>query len=182
MRDRCLDAADQLFYARGIRAVGIDAVRDRAGVSLKGMYNEFGSKSGLVDAYLDRRHERWMSWLESRLEQAADDPHRRLSALFEALGEWFAGSGFAGCAFINAYGEWAGTGAVASRAAWHKERLANVVGKLAEQLNPTAAAELGEELMMLIEGAIVRASLGRRSDAAKTALAIARNLVRSPTV
>ena len=40
-RERVIDAADALFYSRGIRAVGMDDVRNEAGVSLKRLYALF---------------------------------------------------------------------------------------------------------------------------------------------
>ncbi|MBJ7593562.1 MAG: helix-turn-helix transcriptional regulator [Candidatus Dormibacteraeota bacterium] len=77
-------AASELFYENGIASIGIDAVRDRAGVGLKGIYREFGSKAGLVSAYLDRRDEQWMMRLEARLGEVGDDPRQRLLGLFDA--------------------------------------------------------------------------------------------------
>lgn len=180
IRDRALAAANELFYEHGIASVGIDAVRDRAGVGLKGIYREFGSKAGLVSAYLDRRDEQWMTWLEARLDEVGDDPHQRLLRLFDALDAWFTSPGFVGCAFVNAYGETAGGGPAADRAAQHKDRLAAVVGDLATALDPARAPQLQEELMLLIEGAIVRASLGRRPEAARIARTIAVLLVGDP--
>ncbi len=173
VRERVLAAAGPLFYERGIAAVGMDAIRDRAGVSMKSLYREFGSKDALVHAYLARRDEEWMAWLASRAGDPRRGPRRRLLALFGALDSWFASPGFAGCAFINAFGEAAGEGAVAERATAHKERLQLLVGELAAQLDRARAPELTEQLMLLIEGAIVRASVGRRGDAARTARRLA---------
>jgi AcrR family transcriptional regulator len=34
-RTRLLDAAEDLFYTRGIQSVGMDEIRDASGVSLK---------------------------------------------------------------------------------------------------------------------------------------------------
>ncbi len=44
-RDRIVDAADALYYGRGIGQVGMDAVRDTAGVSLRALYKEFPAKT-----------------------------------------------------------------------------------------------------------------------------------------
>ena len=51
-RDRLLKAAAELFYAEGVGATGIDAITARAGVAKMSLYNNFASKSDLVDAYL----------------------------------------------------------------------------------------------------------------------------------
>ena len=41
----------------GVHTVGIDTIIERAGVAKASLYNSFGSKDGLVRAYLEARHE-----------------------------------------------------------------------------------------------------------------------------
>src|ERR1700735_3165416 len=54
-RERLLASADALFYAEGVQSVGIDRVIEHAGVAKASLYNLFGSKEGLVRAYLEAR-------------------------------------------------------------------------------------------------------------------------------
>ena len=49
-----LRAAGELFYREGIRAVGVDAVVERAGVNKMSLYRQFSSKDELVVAYLEQ--------------------------------------------------------------------------------------------------------------------------------
>lgn len=97
---RLLDAAERLFYRDGVRSVGVDAVVTEAGVATTTLYAHFGSKDGLVEAYLRRRDERWLTWLRGVVE-AADPGTARVRAVFDALGRWFAQPDFNGCAFIQ---------------------------------------------------------------------------------
>src|SRR5260370_10196332 len=53
--ERILAAADKLFYAQGIRAVGVDSVSAEAGVSKRTLYNHYPSKDALIAAYLTAR-------------------------------------------------------------------------------------------------------------------------------
>jgi AcrR family transcriptional regulator len=53
-RDRILGVAHELFYWKGIRATGVDAVASAAGVAPPTLYRIFGSKDDLVAAYLER--------------------------------------------------------------------------------------------------------------------------------
>ena len=53
--ERILAAADKLFYAQGIRAVGVDTVAAEAGVSKRTLYNHYPSKDALIAAYLTAR-------------------------------------------------------------------------------------------------------------------------------
>src|SRR2546423_643210 len=99
--DRLLEAAEELFYAHGVQAVGMDAVRARSGVSLKRLYQTFPAKNDLVEAYLLRRDERWRGSLREFVHARGDDP----LAVFAWLKNWFAEPGFRGCAFINSFGE-----------------------------------------------------------------------------
>src|SRR5258708_32072668 len=45
-------SASELFYREGIRAVGVDEVVDRAGVTKPSLYRSFASKDDLAAAYL----------------------------------------------------------------------------------------------------------------------------------
>ena len=42
--ERLLEAASDLFYREGIRAVGVDTISSKAGVSKRTLYNRFGVK------------------------------------------------------------------------------------------------------------------------------------------
>jgi AcrR family transcriptional regulator len=57
-RERLLAAADELFYEEGIHTVGIDRIIEQAGVAKATLYSLFGSKDGLIRAYLQARLER----------------------------------------------------------------------------------------------------------------------------
>src|SRR5580704_17346171 len=81
--ERLLGAATELFYAEGVQSVGIDRVIARAGVAKASLYSTFGSKEGLVRAYLERRHEVVIERLR-RAVAAAEDPVERLLAVFDA--------------------------------------------------------------------------------------------------
>jgi AcrR family transcriptional regulator len=51
-RERILAAARALFYARGIRAIGVDEVVQAASTNKMTLYRHFASKNGLVTEYL----------------------------------------------------------------------------------------------------------------------------------
>lgn len=54
LRDRILDAAAELFFARGFGATSIDAVARRAQVSKRTFYHRFDDKAALFGAVLHR--------------------------------------------------------------------------------------------------------------------------------
>src|SRR5712672_3094686 len=103
-RERLLAAADELCYEEGVHIVGIDRVSERAGVAKASLYSAFGSKDGLIRAYLARRHSARQERVLHKLARY-DTPRERLLGVFDVLGELFAEPGFHGCAFLNASAE-----------------------------------------------------------------------------
>lgn len=61
MRKQLLDAAEQVFYARGIQAVSMAELRDAAELPFKRIYQLFPGKDDMVVAFLRRRHDRMMT-------------------------------------------------------------------------------------------------------------------------
>src|SRR5919107_2555201 len=98
--ERLLEAASELFYREGIRAVGVDTVSERAGVSKRTLYNRFGGKDELVAEYLRRRDERWRGYLKERTEGVVD-PRGTLLVVFGAYEEWLVGEDYGGWSFAN---------------------------------------------------------------------------------
>src|SRR5690606_6150197 len=55
--DRILAAARDLFYREGIRAIGVDEIVRKAGVTKPSLYRSFSSKDELAASYL-RQYDR----------------------------------------------------------------------------------------------------------------------------
>ncbi|GAA3739773.1 AcrR family transcriptional regulator [Spinactinospora alkalitolerans] len=167
-RERVLDAAEALFYRRGVQAVGMDAIRAEAGVSLKRLYQCFPAKNTLVADYLQRRDHRWRAALAEHVESHAGRGPRT-AAVFGYLAAWFASPDFRGCAFINAFGELGGSEAVARAARDHKERLREDLTALLRQDGAASPETAAAHLLLLIDGAIVSAATGLNPRAAQDA-------------
>ncbi|GHF15056.1 TetR family transcriptional regulator [Amycolatopsis deserti] len=174
-RAKLLDTAEELFYARGIQAVGMDAIRSGSGVSLKRLYQCFPAKGDLVEAYLRRRDERWRRSLADYV--STQPPAEAVPAVFDWLRQWFTEDDFRGCAFINSFGE-LGEGApgVARVVREHKELVRDYLRSLA------GADELGDQIFALLEGATVIAGITGDPAAADTAKAAAEILMRTASV
>lgn len=182
-RVRLLEAAGALYYSRGIHQVGIDEVRDRAGVSLARLYRLYPSKQHLVAAYLRARDERWRARLATFVEESAPEgagSRARLLAVFDWLAEWFADPDYHGCAFINAWGELGGVDElVAAAVREHKEHVRDyLVGLADDYADPVAVAE---QLQTLVEGAVVVSSILGGRPAARARMAAVAVLDTGPT-
>jgi AcrR family transcriptional regulator len=171
IRGRVLLAAGALFYARGIQEVGMDDIRAASGVSLKRLYQLFGSKDELVTGYLQLMGRRWDEGLARHLAAAAD-PRNKVLAVFDWLAAWFAEEDFRGCAFVNCFAELGGTTpAVASAARAHKRHFrAELEGLVARLGGP---ADLAGQLALVAEGAITTSALTGSAEPARQARRIA---------
>ncbi|MET9890884.1 TetR/AcrR family transcriptional regulator [Streptomyces sp. NPDC006465] len=176
-REQALDAAERLFYGRGIQTVGMDDIRGSSGVSLKRLYQLFPAKEQLVEAYLERRDIRWRERLAEHVD-GQRDPERRILAVFDWLGLWFAEPDFRGCAWINSYGELGATSErVAAQVRAHKAAFRTYLAGLVSAAELPAA--LGDHLFLLAEGAMVTAGITRSAEPAAQARAAARLLLKS---
>lgn len=156
-REQALDAAEMLFYGRGVQSVGMDEVRAASGVSLKRLYQLFPAKEVLVEAYLERRDLRWRGRLAEFVARR-EEPRERILAVFDWLEEWFAEPDFRGCAWINAYGELGATSErVADRVRAHKRAFREYLGALVAEAGLPGA--LAGPLFLLAEGAMVTAGI-----------------------
>jgi AcrR family transcriptional regulator len=172
---RVLDAAQDLFYGRGVHAVGMDDIRDASGVSLKRLYQLFPNKERLVTAYLQRRDVWWRTRLADHVAKE-EDPRDRPLAVFDWMHDWFHEPDYRGCAWINCFGELGATsGPVAEEARVHKEGFRQFLRSLATDAG--LPVETGDHLLLLAEGAIVTSALIGDLDAARKARAAASRLV-----
>jgi len=166
-RDAVVAAADRLFYARGVQAVGMDAVRTEAGVSLKRIYGLFESKEDLVVAVLALRTRQWTDGVERAAADAAT-PRERILSVFDFLDSWFREDGFRGCAFINSFGELGATSPrVADAVRGHKEAFReHMLGLVREAGLPDAVAV---QVVLLAEGAQTTAAITHDANVARAA-------------
>ncbi|MEU9118379.1 TetR/AcrR family transcriptional regulator [Streptomyces sp. NPDC048506] len=178
-RTRILDAADQLFYDRGIQSVGMDELRTAAGVSLKRLYQCFPAKQDLVEAYLRRRDARWRASLAGYVTEHGGAPDRRPLAVFDWLHDWFSEPDFRGCAFINSFGELGATSDGVRRVAReHKLALLAYLTELVRAAVPDGAPDaLAGQVALLVDGAIAGAAISGDPAAARQARTAAESLL-----
>jgi AcrR family transcriptional regulator len=173
---KALDVAEQLFYGRGVQAVGMDDIRDASGVSLKRIYRLFPTKERLLTEVLRRRDVRWRGRLADHVAATAD-PGERLLAVFDWLRLWFTEPDFRGCAWINMFGELgAVSAAVAEQARAHKAAFRRYLAELVAAAG--RPAELADHLLLLAEGAITTAAITGSPEPARQAKKAAELLLR----
>lgn len=153
-------AASELFYERGIHAVGVDAIAERAGVTKKTLYDRFGSKERLVVEYLTRRDTQWREFLEQELAQAEPSPRGQVVAIFDVTAVWASERERKGCGMINAHAEISDPSHPAYAViAGHKRWMLGVFTDLAAAAGVADPQAVGEQIMLLHEGALVTAGM-----------------------
>lgn len=176
MRDRLLEAAEELFYAHGIAATGVDAVIDRAGVATGSLYKNFGGKDALVAAYLEARDQRWRAHWEGCIAEH-EDPVERILAVFDALERWDPGAATGrGCAHLAAALQLPADHPAAHAASAHKQHLRRRLRELCEAATTGDPRGLCDDLLLVYEGVNNQIALGV-DDPIPRARALARRCV-----
>ncbi|MCC7531653.1 MAG: TetR/AcrR family transcriptional regulator [Candidatus Melainabacteria bacterium] len=178
-RQRIVETAERLFYAEGMRAVGIDRIIAEAEVAKMSLYNHFPSKDDLILAVLQYREEKFNGMFENLISRHVSKGMDRLGAFFAALKDWFESPGFRGCMFINARVELADAKHPASKfSACHKERFHQMLQTIIEESAGMNSAEtVAPAISLLVEGAIVTAVMAQSSESADVAREAALALV-----
>src|SRR5215471_10249865 len=175
MKERILETADRLFYLDGIRAVGVDTIAARIGISKRTLYNHFPSKDALIAAYLERR------FVHAR--PSDKPPVEQILGTFDSLERRFAARDFRGCPFVNAVAELGPTDravkkiAIAfkeSRRVWFRERLM--------ELGVADADALATQLVLLVDGSIAQDLVRDDPAMARAAKEAAKVLLRNAGV
>ena len=168
-RERLLTAAYELFSRSGVRAVGVDAITERAGVAKMTLYRNFKGKNELAMAFLKRCEQRWLEdWLQAETEARAASPAQRLLAIFDIFTEWFERDGFAGSPFVTSLLEFDDRADPVRQAC--VRHLANVRAYLCELATDAGARDperFAAQWHILLHGAIVAAHEGDVDAAAK---------------
>jgi len=181
-RERILQTAQRLFYAHGVRAVGIDRLIAESSVAKMSFYRHFPSKEDLVRAFLEARHEQWIGSFAGWLKTAQGRRKPAPELLIDALLLWYREPGFRGCAFINTVAEIGDSiPGVIEIARNHKTDMLRYIADWLRPRYADAADAMARQALVVLEGAIVqlqmfddpkmilpaRALLGRLGDSMK---------------
>ena len=100
--EKVSETARELFYKRGIRAVGVDEIVTQAGVTKPSLYRSYQSKDDLVASCLrEHQAENQARWAEA-MAKAPGNPRKQLGHVLEAWGEIAEDAEFRGCPISNA--------------------------------------------------------------------------------
>ena len=154
-RDRILNAANKLFYAEGIRAVSVDAIAEKAGLTKRTIYYHFKSKDDLIEAYLMSRDQPNLAAFAAWFDEANGSVADKTAAIFYRVAENAKHPKWKGCGFLRTVAELAnmpGHPAVAVGAA-HKKKFEAWLTEKFSEANIDEAAALARSTSLLMDGA-----------------------------
>ncbi|WP_189034795.1 TetR/AcrR family transcriptional regulator [Nocardia rhizosphaerihabitans] len=152
--------AAQLFYSDGIRAVGVNRLLDEAQTPIMTLYRHFGSKEGLVEAYLIDRDQRLRAKFEREVERTGDTGRERVLAAFDFLGRLTADPEYRGCAFINVAVEMADPEhSFVDIAVAHKNFVREIFARYLTEAGLRHTEPLASQLLILMNGVFVSAQM-----------------------
>jgi len=161
MRERILEAAAELFYAQGIRAVSAEKIIARVGITKVTFYRHFPTKDELVVAYLERRAVWERDAVGAAREAAGGEGSDVFRLLAEGIGAVSCAPGFRGCPFINAAAEYADAGhPVRGVVRAHREWFKAVFEEMLAEAGVVDVSAAADQLMVLRDGAMVAGYLG----------------------
>lgn len=157
---KILDVAYDLFYRRGIRAIGVDEIVKRAGVTKPSLYRSFPSKDELAASYLRQYDREYWERFDEAVAAHPGNPRAQISAFLTRVGKRTQRPDYRGCGMTNAaveYPEHGHPARVVSEA--NKQELRHRLREMAAAMGAQDPDTLGDGLLLLIEGAYISGQL-----------------------
>ena len=158
VKERIIETASDLFYNQGYNQTGINQIIAEAGVAKASMYQHFRSKEDIAVAYLVKRHAMWMGKLNDCVSRNKTSKSKVIGC-FDYLIEWLTEVNFRGCGWQNIITDLpVGNDKIKNQAVYHKNELRRWIQDLLRQegqFDQEDVDELGDQVLILIEGAII---------------------------
>jgi AcrR family transcriptional regulator len=158
--ERILGVARDLFYRKGIRAIGVDEVVRQAGVTKPSLYRSFASKDDLTAAYLTKYDQDFWERFELSVKAHPRDPRAQVLDYLARLETRAAKPGYRGCGLTNAcveYPEVDHPARAVSEA--NKRELRSRFRKMAAEMGARDPDALGDGLLLLFEGTLITSQI-----------------------
>lgn len=180
-RERIIEAAGKLFHAEGIRAVSVDAVAEKAGLTKRTLYYHFRSKDDLIAAYLETRDQPNLALFQSWFAETEGNTADKVQGIFRNLAASARHPKWKGCGFLRTSVELIhlpGHPAILAGRA-HKKRVEDWLCVVLEEIRaPDEARRLARQIVLLLDGAFAVVLLHRDTSYMDSAGEAAAQLVR----
>ncbi|MEV7590659.1 helix-turn-helix domain-containing protein [Streptomyces sp. NPDC089922] len=160
-RERILDAAEELFLREGVRAVGVQAIAERAQTTKMALYRHFATKDALIEEWLRIVAAGYASAFDRIESEHPGDGRAQVLGVARFIADGLPDIARRGCPFVNSFAGLPDPGHPARRLiVEHKtaqRRRLTAMCALAGAEEPDAASA---EITFLLEGAQIGAQNG----------------------
>lgn len=158
--EKIRETVRELFYREGIRAVGVEEIVSRAGVTKPSLYRAFASKDELAAAYIRDYSRDYFERFGAVLARHPGDPRAQIMDWLGRLQARAATDGYRGCGITNAVVEHPDHAHPARAAAFeNKTELRALLTTMAKGMGAREPEVLADGLMLLMEGAYATGQL-----------------------
>jgi AcrR family transcriptional regulator len=158
--ERIRESARDLFYHQGIRAVGVDEIVSHAGVTKPSLYRSFPSKDELAADYLRHMGYGGLARFDAVIAARPDESRRQFGVWVEELLQKASKPDYRGCGTTNAAVEYPDRKHPARKVASEiKRQFRARLAELATAMGAQRPDQLGDTLMLLLEGVYASAQL-----------------------
>ena len=148
-----VEAAYDLFKARGFYATGVDLIMQTANVSKRTLYKYFPTKNELIVSVLEFYRATYAAYLNQILERQDKTSREKILIIFEDAKLWFEDVNFHGCLAVNAMGEFSGKDrAIEDSCIRFKRWELDILCTLTKDIATQKPDELAYKLFVLLEG------------------------------
>jgi AcrR family transcriptional regulator len=178
--DRIFNAACELFYRKGIRAVGVETIAEKAQATKMSLYRSYPSKDELVAEYLRRESQLGLQQWDGFCAQHPNDPRLQFQDLFAGLCGALETPDSRGCALANAAVELTdpehpGRKVIEDHKAEIRKRLVSMCAKVGARDHD----KLADALFLLLEGACTTTQTLGHEGPGRAAMAAAEALIEA---
>ncbi|MER7735528.1 helix-turn-helix domain-containing protein [Streptomyces erythrochromogenes] len=167
-RERILDAAEELFLSEGVRAVGVQAIAERADTTKAALYRHFATKDALIEEWLRIVAAGYRSAFDRVEAEHPDDGRAQVLGVARFVAEGLPDIARRGCPFVNSFAGLPGPDHPARRLIeTHKADQRRRLTAMCERAGAHAPDDASAEITFLLEGAQIsaqNASVDRAGD------------------
>lgn len=158
--EKILGVAHELFYREGIRAIGVDEIVKKAGVTKPSLYRSFSSKDELAASYLRKYDIDFWVRFDEAVAAHPGDARAQIIAFLTRVGKRSQKPGYRGCGMTNAAVEYPEPGHPARVVSEENKReLRRRLRAMAKAMGAADPSTLGDGLLLLIEGAYISSQI-----------------------
>ncbi|MEU2448764.1 helix-turn-helix domain-containing protein [Streptomyces sp. NPDC012765] len=160
-RERILDAAEELFLLEGVRAVGVQAIAERAQTTKMALYRHFATKDALIEEWLRIVAVGYSTAFDQVEAEHGNDGRAQVLGVARFIAEGLPDIARRGCPFVNSIAGLPDPGHPARRLIEnHKAEQRRRLTAMCERAGVHEPDDVSAEITFLLEGAQISAQNG----------------------